>query len=71
MEGYVKLFEYFQKNNQINEFKKFVDENRKIFKHLRHYKVIKPQFRELYEYAYAETSFRRASANTNRFDKYF
>lgn len=33
LEGYVKLFKYILQNNKIKEFKKFIDENRIIFKH--------------------------------------
>lgn len=69
MDGYVKLFEYFMSKDLLVDLRKFIDANRKDFKHLRHYKIINPEFRAFYPYAFSQTSFKR-NGNTKRFNNY-
>ena len=69
MVEYVKLFEYFMSKNLLVDFRKFVDSNHKFLKHLRHYKIIRPEFRALYPYAYSQTSFKR-NGKAERFNNY-
>ncbi|KAK8883892.1 hypothetical protein M9Y10_042993 [Tritrichomonas musculus] len=52
--GYYNLCYYCVRYSKKEEFKSFVDENRSTFDYLGECHIIMPQFKELYEYAYAK-----------------
>lgn len=63
-----KLAKYCQTNGKVNEFKKYIDQNKKKFQNFTNFIIINPLLKEIYQYAYKNYVLERRD-NKERYQK--